>query len=299
VLRGWSPASAPASDFHGRPAALGDGTFLETYTTADHVRVIARPRGATIDPTLELDTGGLYPLVVAAGRRAVAAWVVPKGDAVRLVASARPHERRGSAPRLTARVHRNGLRFAAADAGKSNGMARYVELRRHTDNDGDALSEEGVRAALEIGRGLAGGYALLVSTGAQRATQTLACFACMLREQVPGGAVVEAGLRSRVEDRWRAAYKRSGSGDLGALRTADPELVDEDSSVLGAALGRVIERLPEGGTALAVGHSPTNEAAVLALTGSIFEPMPKGAGVLVVAEGDHAHAEPLPRAQRS
>jgi phosphohistidine phosphatase SixA len=178
-------------------------------------------------------------------------------------------------------------------------MARYVELRRHTDNDGDALSEEGVRAALEIGRELAGGYALLVSTGAQRATQTLACFACMLREQVPGGAVVEAGLRSQAEERWRAAYKRAGSGDLEALRKADPELVDQDSSVLGAALGRVIERLPEGGTALAVGHSPTNEAAVLGLTGSIVEPMPTGAGVLIVADGDHAHAEPLPRAQRS
>lgn len=60
-------------------------------------------------------------------------------------------------------------------------MARYVELRRHTDSDGDTLTEEGVRAALEIGRELSGGYALLVSSGAQRATQTLACFACVLR----------------------------------------------------------------------------------------------------------------------
>jgi hypothetical protein len=80
---------APAGDFHGGPAALGDGTFLETYTTAERVRVIARPPGATFDPTPELDMSGLYPLVVAAGRRAVAAWVVAKGDAVRLVASAR------------------------------------------------------------------------------------------------------------------------------------------------------------------------------------------------------------------
>jgi broad specificity phosphatase PhoE len=172
-------------------------------------------------------------------------------------------------------------------------MARYVELRRHTDNEGDALSEEGVRAALEIGRGLAGGYDLLVSSGAQRATQTLACFACMLRERVPGGAVVEAGLRSRVEDRWRAAYQQAGSGDLAALRGADPELVAEDSAVLGAALRNVLGELPEGGRALAVGHSPTNEAAVLGLTGTIVEPMAKGAGVLVVAEGDEARIEPL------
>jgi broad specificity phosphatase PhoE len=172
-------------------------------------------------------------------------------------------------------------------------MARHVELRRHTDNDGDVLTQEGVRAALEIGQRLAGGYALLVSTGAQRATQTLACFACVLREPVPGGAVVEAGLRSRVEDRWREAYQRAGSGQLAALRDADPQLVDDDSAVLGAALRRVFERLPDGGRALAVGHSPTNEAAVLGLTGSIVEPIAKGAGVLVIAEGEQTRVEPI------
>jgi hypothetical protein len=109
---------------------------------------------------------------------------------------------------------------------------------------------------------------------------------------VPGGAVVEAGLRSRVEDRWRAAYPHAGSGDLAALREADPELVREDSAVLAAALRRILERLPEGARALAVGHSPTNEAAVLGLTGSIIEPMAKGAGVVVVAEGHEAHVQP-------
>src|SRR5215218_7074550 len=172
-------------------------------------------------------------------------------------------------------------------------MARYVELRRHTDNDGDALTEEGVRAALAIGQQLAGGYALMVSTGAQRATQTLACFACALREPVPGGAVVEHGLRSSVEDRWREAYQRAGSGDLTALRDADPELVKHDSALLGAALRRVLERLPNGGKALAGDHSPTNEAAVLGLTGEIVEPLGKGAGVLVVDEGDRPRLEPL------
>jgi broad specificity phosphatase PhoE len=172
-------------------------------------------------------------------------------------------------------------------------MARYVELRRHTDSDGDALTDDGVRAALEIGRELVGGYDLLVSSGAQRATQTLACFACALGEPVPGGAVVEDGLRSRVEDRWRDAYKRAGSGDLASLREADPALVRDDSAVLAAALGRVLERLPDGGRALAVGHSPTNEAAVLGVTGTIIEPMGKGAGVLVVAEGDETRVERL------
>jgi broad specificity phosphatase PhoE len=172
-------------------------------------------------------------------------------------------------------------------------MARYIELRRHTDNDGDALTDEGVRAALDVGRELSGGYDLLVSSGAQRATQTLACFACALAQRVPGGAVVEPGLRSDREDRWRQAYQEAGSGELPALRSADRELVEEDSAALGAALGRILDRLPDGGRALAVGHSPTNEAAVLGLTGDIVEPMAKGAGVLVVIDDEETRVEPV------
>lgn len=172
-------------------------------------------------------------------------------------------------------------------------MARYVELRRHTDSDGDVLTEEGVRAALEIGRRLTGPYALLVSSGAQRATQTLACFACVLAEPVSGGVIVEPGLRSDVEDRWRAAYQTAGSGELGALREADPELVRDDSERLAAGLRRILDRLSDGARALAVGHSPTNEAALFGLTGELVAPMSKGAGVLVVADGDRVRVEPL------
>jgi broad specificity phosphatase PhoE len=172
-------------------------------------------------------------------------------------------------------------------------VTKEIELRRHTDNDGDALTEEGVRAALEVGRGLRGGYELLVSTGAQRATQTLACFACALAERVPGGALVAPGLRSQFEDRWRSAYQKAGSGELEALRAADPELVAEDSATLGAALGSVLDRLRDGGRALVVGHSPTNEAAVLGLTGEIVEPMSKGSGVLIAFDDEETGVEPL------
>ncbi len=80
-------------------------------------------------------------------------------------------------------------------------MARYVELRRHTDADGDILTQEGVRAAPEIGARELGGYDLLVSTGAQRATQTLACFLAARGERATGGVVVETGLRSGREER--------------------------------------------------------------------------------------------------
>ena len=110
---------------------------------------------------------------------------------------------------------------------------------------------------------------------------------------MPAGVVVEPGLRSPVEDGWRAAYQKAGSGALEALREADPELVAEDSERLGAALRRVLDRLPDDGRALVVGHSPTNEAAVLGLTGEIVAPLSKGAGVLVVSSDDGYRVEPL------
>jgi broad specificity phosphatase PhoE len=188
------------------------------------------------------------------------------------------------------RIPGGSSRSRAADGGV---IAKFVELRRHTDADGDALTPEGVRAALEIGSRLAGGFDLLVSTGAQRTTQTLACFLAGLGEKVPRGVVVEPGLRSRVEDRWRAAYRKAGSGALEALREADPELVREDSALLAAALRRVLDALPEGSRALVVGHSATNEAAVLGLVGDIVELISKGEGVPVVEEDGAVRVEKL------
>src|ERR671911_203115 len=167
------------------------------------------------------------------------------------------------------------------------------EGRRHTHADDDVLTAEGVRAALAIGARLSGEYEVAVSTGAQRATQTLACFLAALAQQVPGGVIVEPGLRSQVEDRWRSAYQIAGSGALEGLRDADPELVAEDSERLGAALRRVLDYLPDGARALVVGHSPTNEAAILGLTGEIVAPLAKGDGALVVASDDGFSVEPL------
>jgi broad specificity phosphatase PhoE len=172
-------------------------------------------------------------------------------------------------------------------------MARSVELRRHTDNDGDVLTGDGVAAAMALGAGLGGGYRVAVSTGAQRATQTVGCLLAALGEPVPGGVVVEAGLRSEREDRWRAVAKEADGGDLAAMRAVDPGFVDEEAAALGAALGRVLERLGDGERALAVGHSPTNEAAVLGLTGELVAPLGKGAGVLVTDDDGTWRVEPL------
>jgi broad specificity phosphatase PhoE len=163
-------------------------------------------------------------------------------------------------------------------------MARFVELRRHTDNDGDVLTPDGVAAALRLGDALAGGYRVAVSTGAQRATQTVGCLLAARGEVVPDGLVVEPGLRSAREDRWRALYREAGSGELPAMRSTDPGFVAEEAAALGAALGRVLERLGDGDRALAVGHSPTNEAAVLGLTGTLIAPLAKGAGVLIAED---------------
>jgi len=168
-------------------------------------------------------------------------------------------------------------------------VSKSVELRRHTDSDGDVLSAEGVTTALKIGKRLRGDYDLAVSSGAQRATQTAACFLAGLGQQVRHGVVVDSRFRSDVEDRWRAAFERAGAGDIDSFRSADPELVDSEARVLGTALEDIFARLPDGGRALVVGHSPMQEVAVFGLTGQVVDPLGKGAGVLVTeADGEYS-----------
>ena len=87
---------------------------------------------------------------------------------------------------------------------------RCVELRRHTDNDGDRLSEQGVADAEAIGRtGLHSPYAAFVSTGAERASEMLHLLRRTAgQDELP--ITTEIGLRSAVEDRWREAAKAAG-----------------------------------------------------------------------------------------
>lgn len=171
---------------------------------------------------------------------------------------------------------------------------RYVELRRHTDNDGDKLSEQGVSDAEAIGQtGLHPPYAVFVSTGAERATAMLRILRRSAgQDEIP--ITAETGLRSVVEDRWREAAKVAGKGaSIEEMRAVDPDLVEHETRLLGSALQRVVEGLPEGGRALVVGHSPTNEAAVSGLVGQTIAAMGKGEGVLVVEDGGRYEVRPL------
>jgi len=161
-----------------------------------------------------------------------------------------------------------------------------VELIRHTDNDGDSLTAEGVAAAESIGRErLSPPYAMFGSSGAERATQVVEILRRAAGQEDVAVTVVP-GLRSAVEDRWRAAAAAAGKGaTLEQMRAVDADLVEQESALLAEALRSVFEALPEGGRGLVVGHSPTNEAAVLGLTGEVVHPLGKGDGVLLVEEG--------------
>ncbi len=118
-------------------------------------------------------------------------------------------------------------------------MAKYLEPRRHTDDD--ALSAYGVRQALGIDAGLQGDYDVAVSDEPQRSTQTLACFLAALGRRCPAAWWWKRGLRSKTEERWKAAYQEAGSGVLHSLRSADLELVEQDSTTLGPALRGLLD----------------------------------------------------------
>jgi phosphohistidine phosphatase SixA len=171
---------------------------------------------------------------------------------------------------------------------------RYVEVRRHTDNDGDRLTPQGVADAEAIGHDrLNPPYTAFVSTGAARATEMLE----ILRHAAGQDATPIAqatGLRSSVEDRWRETARAAGKGaDLEAMRVVDPDLVERECWLLASALRQVVHGLPEGGRALVVGHSPNNEAAVLGLTGQVVPLLGKGEGILLIEDDGNYRVEPL------
>ena len=119
---------------------------------------------------------------------------------------------------------------------------RYVELRRHTDNEGDELTAQGVADAEAIGHdGVQPPYAAFVSSGAVRATQMLTILRHAAGQDDAPLSQVTA-LRSTVEDRWRSAARAAGRGaTVERIRQVDPDLVEHEERLLGAALRRIVE----------------------------------------------------------
>ena len=163
---------------------------------------------------------------------------------------------------------------------------RTIEFRRHAERekDADALTLEGRSHAEDAGRTFRTDFAAVFVSPARRAAETAAWFLRGSGQQLPQHAVV-AGLLSEQEDRWRSAGKAAGSSRLDAIAAVDPELVETESARLKALVEGLFERVPEGRTALAVGHTPLIEAAVYRLTGSVVEPLAECEGVSVTRHG--------------
>ena len=143
----------------------------------------------------------------------------------------------------------------------------YVELRRHTGNEGDRLTPQGAADAEMIGRdGLHPPCAAFVSAGAARATQMPE----MLRHaagQDDTPITAATGLRSSVENRWRDAARAAGKrAALKDIRAIGPDLAGRETWLPGSALRQVVAGLPEDGRALMaarsaiLGHRPGHAA---------------------------------------
>jgi phosphohistidine phosphatase SixA len=137
---------------------------------------------------------------------------------------------------------------------------RSLELRRHArrDPDADRLSPEGRLQAEDVGRKLAGGYAIVYVAPAERAAETAAWFLRGLGEQLPDHGVVP-GLGG----------KAPGSSDPAGMA----------ETVRGLLAG-----VPEGARALAVGHTPLIERAAEGLTGERIDPLGECEGILITEE---------------
>jgi hypothetical protein len=105
---------------------------------------------------------------------------------------------------------------------------RYVELRRHTDYEGDRLTPQGAADAEMIGRdGLHPPYAAFVSTGAARATQMLEILRHAAGQDDPdhrgdGAAVLGGGSLARRS-------QGSGQANGGSARKPGAWLITESN----------------------------------------------------------------------
>ena len=143
---------------------------------------------------------------------------------------------------------------------------RTLELRRHARRDptADRLSAEGRAQAENVGRDLAGGYAVVFISPAERAAETVAWFLRGRGEQLPSHAVIP-GLAA----------------------------ADNDGSPLAMAgvVSALLDAVPEERRGLAVSHTPLIERAVLGMSAREIEPLGECEGVLLSKAGDDAPVE--------
>lgn len=142
---------------------------------------------------------------------------------------------------------------------------KTLELRRHAarDPEADRLSPEGRIQAETVGRTLGGPFAFVFVSPAQRAADTVAFFLRGMGQQLPPHGVIP-GLAAKDND---------GS-----------------SLAMAGVVSALLDTIDEGERALAVGHTPLIERAVLGLTGREIEPLAECEGVLLT-RGDDGHVE--------
>ena len=143
---------------------------------------------------------------------------------------------------------------------------RTLEVRRHArrDPNADRLSEDGRAQAHSVGTRLAGGYAVVFVSPADRAAETAAWMLRGLGEQLPAHAVVP-GLAAE----------------------------DNDGSPLAMAgvVSALLDAVPENERGLAISHTPLIERAVLGLTAAEIEPLAECEGVVLSKATDDAPIE--------
>jgi phosphohistidine phosphatase SixA len=138
---------------------------------------------------------------------------------------------------------------------------KSLELRRHAERDPneDRLSDAGRVQAEDVGRTLERGYAAVFVSPAHRAAETAAWMLRGAGEALPPHDVVP-GLAGR-----------------------EPGEPTPDG--MAATVRELLDRLPDGGRALAIGHTPLIEHAAQGLTGRAIEPLAPCEGILV-RDGD-------------
>jgi len=147
---------------------------------------------------------------------------------------------------------------------------RRLELRRHAtrDPDADRLSAAGRAQAEDVGRAGVHYDAVFVSP-AERAAETAAWILRGAGQQLPDHSVIP-GL-------------------------AGKDATGGSSEAMAAGVRALLDQVPEGGTGLAVSHTPFVERAMIGLTGREPVPFRECEGILVTTEDDRIDVEELRR----